>query len=269
MIYKNVFVDKLPLDWYNEEKRGAFIPATELLLKIILKREDIAVISVDGQKGLKNPVVGGRDIRLDILAEDSTGKRFNIEVQRSSKGAHERRARYHSSMVDARMLKKGQAFQELLDSYVIFITEEDYFGRKLPLYTVKRHVEEIEQLFLDGSHIIYVNGSYRGEDALGKLMHDFGCKDAKEIYYTELANGVRHFKRKEEGGRETMSEIVEEYAREVAERHAQKVAIRSEIEAGIEYGIPKGRVMERLCGKYGLSLEKAEEAYNTYASLAV
>ncbi len=47
------------------------IEATELLLKIILKKDDIQVISVVGQRELRSPVVGGRDIRLDILAKDS------------------------------------------------------------------------------------------------------------------------------------------------------------------------------------------------------
>jgi hypothetical protein len=70
------------------------IPATELILKIILDREDIRVTSVVGQKELENPVVGGRNIRLDILASDSTGKRYNVEVQRNNAGAKERRARF-------------------------------------------------------------------------------------------------------------------------------------------------------------------------------
>ena len=34
--------------------------ATGLLLKIILKRDDITVISVVGQREFQNPVVGGR-----------------------------------------------------------------------------------------------------------------------------------------------------------------------------------------------------------------
>ena len=56
--------------------------ATGLLLKIILKRDDITVISVVGQREFQNPVVGGRDIRLDILAKDSMGKYYNIEVRK-------------------------------------------------------------------------------------------------------------------------------------------------------------------------------------------
>ncbi|NBJ00967.1 Rpn family recombination-promoting nuclease/putative transposase [Lachnospiraceae bacterium] len=198
------------------------IPATELLLRIILKQGDITVISVVSQCGFQNPIVGGRDIRLDILAKDSTGRYYNIEVQKKPEGAHVRRARFNSSMMDVRMLKAGQEFSELRDSYMVFITQTDIFGHGLPVYTVNRHFEEIEDSFNDGSHIVYVNGSYKGEDAIGKLMHDFGCKESKDIYYPELAEGVKHFK--EEGGRKIMCEAVEKYAQSYAEKYAQSYA---------------------------------------------
>lgn len=165
-------------------------PAAELILKIILKKDDIKVVSVVGQKELENPLVDGRNIRLDILVKDSDMELFNVEVQRSNAGADEKRARFHSSMVDIRMLKAGQESKELRESYVIFITREDYFGYGLPIYTIDRHFEEIDKKFQDGSHIIYVeNGSYRGDDAIGRLMHDFDCKESKDIYYSELAKG--------------------------------------------------------------------------------
>ncbi len=214
----NLFDDDLMSMVFDEN-----IPATELLLKIILKRDDITVISVVGQREFQNPVVGGRDIRLDILAKDSTEKYYDIEVQRKPEGAHVRRARFNSSMMDSRMLKAGQEFSELRDSYMIFITQTDIFGYGIPIYTVNRYFEEIDIPFNDGSHIVYVNGSYKGEDAIGKLMHDFGCKDSKDMYYSELVKGMRHFK-EEEGGRKIMCEAVEKYAESYAEKYAEKYA---------------------------------------------
>ncbi len=202
------------------------IPATELLLKIILKRDDITVISVVGQREFQNPVVGGRDIRLDILAKDSMGKYYNIEVQKGAEGAHVRRARFNSSMMDSRMLKAGQEFSELRDSYMIFITHTDIFGYGIPIYTVNRYFEEIDIPFNDGSHIVYVNGSYKGEDAIGKLMHDFRCKDSRDMYYSELVKGMKNFK-EEEGGRKIMCEAVEKYAESYAEKYAEKVRLNS------------------------------------------
>lgn len=202
------------------------IEATELLLKIILKRDDITVISVVGQREFQNPVVGGRNIRLDILAKDSAGKHYNVEVQKKPEGAHIRRARFNSSMMDSRMLKEGQEFSELQDSYMVFITQTDIFGHGIPIYTINRHFEEIDDLFNDGSHIVYVNGSYKGDDAIGKLMHDFGCKESKDIYYPELAKGVKHFK-EEEGGRKVMCEAVEKYAEKYAEKKLENARLNN------------------------------------------
>ena len=205
------------------------IEATELLLKIILKKDDIQVISVVGQRELQSPVVGGRDIRLDILAKDSTGKHYNVEVQQKAEGAHIRRARFNSSMMDSRMLRAGQEFSELQDSYMVFITRTDIFKRGIPIYTINRHFEETKELFDDGSHIIYVNGAYKGDDAIGNLLHDFACKESKDMYYPELAKGVKHFK--EEGGRERMCEAVEKYAKDYAEEYAENARLNSLLES--------------------------------------
>ena len=49
-------------------------------------------------------VTGARSICLDAYATDSTGKKYDIEVQRSDNGADPHRARYHSSMMDVENL---------------------------------------------------------------------------------------------------------------------------------------------------------------------
>ena len=56
-----------------------------------------------------------------------------------------------------------------------------------------------------------MNGKYRGDDAVGRLAHDFNCKLSKNMYYKEFAEGVKHFKETEKG-REIMCESVEKYA---------------------------------------------------------
>ena len=208
------------------------IKATELLLRIILGKK-VKVISVTGQNEMKNHQVGGRNITLDVDAMDENGEEIDIEVQGNSEGAHVRRARYHSSMVDSRMLKEGQAFRELKDSYVIFIYKHDKFRKGLPLYHVDRYVGETNEQFRDGSHIIYVNGNYKGNDEIGQLMQDFREKNPECMYYTELAESVKHFKEKE-GGHEEMSEIVERYINErVEERVEERVKECVEIEKTI------------------------------------
>ena len=85
----------------------------------------------------------------------------------------DKRARYHSSMMDSRMLKKGQDFSEIKNSYVIFIYRHDKFGLGLPVYHIKRTVTESGEAFGDGSEIIYVNGAYTGDDSISQLIADF------------------------------------------------------------------------------------------------
>jgi len=196
------------------------IEATELLLRIILERK-IKVISVIGQEEMKSAAVGGRNITLDVHALDENGEKMDIEVQGNSEGAHIRRARYHSSVLDSRMLKEGQEFKEIKDSYVIFIYKRDKFQEGLPLYHIDRYIRETGKLFEDGSHIIYVNGNYKGDDEIGYLMQDFHQTDPDNMHYKELSQGVRHFKEVEEG-RDTMCEAVQEYAKEYANEYANE-----------------------------------------------
>ena len=75
------------------------ISCTEILLQVILARDDLAVKEVRPQYEIKN--LGGRSVRLDIFAEDQEGKVYNIEIQRKDRGAVQRRARYNSSLIDA------------------------------------------------------------------------------------------------------------------------------------------------------------------------
>ena len=170
------------------------IEATELVLNIILGRTDLKVLEVIAQREYKSPVTGGRTIELDIYAQDAEGKIYNIEVQRADAGADVHRARFHSSMLDTRMFEAKQKFKEIHDSYVIFITENDFMGQGLPMYHIERIVRETGALFNDGSHIIYVNGSYKNDDdPVGRLMQ----------------KPVRHFK-ETEGGRSQMCKAMEE-----------------------------------------------------------
>jgi len=200
------------------------IPATELLLNIILQRDDLKVTEVVAQREYKNPMPRGRSITIDIYAADKDGKIYNVEVQCEPSGADVRRARFHSSMIDTRMLRKKQKFKELPDSYVIFITKTDVVGGGLPMYHAERMFLETGRKFADGSHIIYVNGSYKNdEDPIGKLMHDFRCTSSVDMFYKELARQVQYFK-ETEGGRKVMCKTFRELAEEVGEKAAKRFA---------------------------------------------
>ena len=173
------------------------IECTELLLHIIMDKPNLKVQEVRTQYSIKNLL--GRSVRLDIHAIDNTEKKYNIEIQRSDKGAGAKRARYNSSVIDANSLRTGAGFDELPETYVIFITESDVMGGNEPLYHVDRIVKETGKLFDDEAHIIYVNGAYRDESPLGLLMHDFTCTNPADMHYKILADKTRYFKENEKG----------------------------------------------------------------------
>ena len=174
------------------------VEGTELILRIILDRNDIIVKQVNTQK--KIPNLRGRSICLDVEAFDESGKKYNIEIQRDNGGAGERRARFHSSIMDVDLLEKNADFKDLPDTFVIFITERDYFKMNKPIYWIERTIRGSGREFRDGSYIIYVNGACRDTDtALGRLMHDFFCTKAEDMYYKELADTVSSFKDEEKG----------------------------------------------------------------------
>ena len=169
----------------------------ELVLQIILEKSDLQVLDVRTQVFVENLL--NRSVRFDILATDSTGAKMNVEIQRSDRGAGKKRARYNSSMLDASLLEKGKNFEELPETYVIFITEHDVLGKDKPLYHIGRYIFDTNEMFDDGSHILYVNGAYRWDSPIGKLMHDFSCTNPSDMYYGTLANRVRFFKESKEG----------------------------------------------------------------------
>ena len=138
-------------------------------------------------------------MRLDIYAVDTTGKLYDVEVQRDDRGAGRKRARYNSSLMDADITEAGEQFEALPETYVIFITENDVLKGNLPLYHIDRVIRETGELFQDEEHIIYVNAQITDDTALGRLMHDFWCTNVSDIEYSVLAERIRYFKEDQKG----------------------------------------------------------------------
>ena len=220
------------------------ISCAELLLRIILNDEGIRVLEAHSQRGIKN--LQGRSVKLDILAVDSHNRVFNVEVQRSDRGAGAKRARYNSALIDANVTEPVDQYEDLNETFVIFITENDVMKAGLPIYHIDWVVRETGKLFEDEEHIIYVNSQIKDETKLGRLMHDFSCTDAKDMYNKVLADRVRYFKEDERG--------VEIMCREMEIMRNQ----------AHEEGIEKGRIMQlikQVCVKMQ-KFSSAEEVAN-------
>ena len=169
----------------------------EYVLQVIMEKQDLKVIEQIIQKDYKN--LQGRSAIMDCVARDSEGKQFDVEIQQDNEGASPKRARYHSGLMDMNTLNPGQDFDELPESYVIFITRDDILGYDFPIYHIDRHIKEVDDSFQDEAHIIYVNSRKQEDTELGRLMHDLHCKNADEMHSPVLAKRVHELKDTQKG----------------------------------------------------------------------
>ena len=213
------------------------IPLAEKVLRIITDVKDLHLTSIKTQETLKK-LAGSRSVRFDAFGHDNLNREFDIEVQRADSGASPKRARYHSSSIDTNYLKAGQDFDVLPTTYVIFITENDIFGKNELIYRFDRMDKKLGLSFDDEAHIIYVNGAYNNPNdtsELAKLVHDFRCSNADEMYTQLLAERTRYFKETPEGVSE-MCKKIEDMRKEVAEA-AKKEGILETLVSLVKDGI--------------------------------
>lgn len=174
--------------------RGLFkenIPLAELVLRIITGKPDLVLLKCETQADMKR-VTGARSVCLDAYATDSTGKKYDIEVQRSDNGADPYRARYHSSMLDI---------------------------------------------------------EYRDNSDIGRLMHDFNCTNASDMYFDLLAEKTRYLKENPKGVNEmckVMEDLRNESYAEEREEQAKSTAIKLN---------QKGLPIEDIADSIGFSIE--------------
>lgn len=225
-------------------------PLAQFVLRILTGKPDLVLDSLETQKDLKR-LVGARSIILDVFGTDSAGRKYDLEIQRSDHGADQHRARYHASAMDIANLHAGQEFEELPETFVIFITENDIFRKGKSCYRIERvNLDSDEESFADGEHILYINGAYRGETDVGLLMHDFCCWDPDEMHFALMRDTARYYKETQEGV-EIMCKAFEETRKEGELKRAMEDAKRM---------IARGKLtLEEIAEDTNLPLEKVQE----------
>lgn len=205
----------------------------EYVLQVIMEKQDLRVIDQIIQKDYKN--LQGRSAIMDCVARDSEGKQFDVEIQQDNEGASPKRARYHSGLMDMNTLNPGQDFDELPESYVIFITWDDILGYGFPIYHIDRHIKEADDSFQDEAHIIYVNSRKQEDTELGILMHDLHCRNADEMHSPVLAKRVHELKDTQKGVELMCHEMEKIYSEgmESGELKAKKETALSLAEMGL------------------------------------
>lgn len=203
------------------------------ILRVVTGRDDLVVQSVKFQEDYAN--ARGHGVRLDVLAEDSKGRLYNIEIQRDSRGAVPKRVRFNFAAVDWNNFDSGKEYDELPETWVVFITEDPSLTSGKPYATARRYFDD-GRLFDDGQVVRYVNAAYVGDDLFGKLMADFRETDPDKMHFASLANRVKRIKTTKEGVEE-MGDLLEK---------AWKKKIEAERKDAKEEGREEGREEERV-----------------------
>ena len=207
------------------------------LLELALGIE-IEHVEVNTEKSIVyNPEYKG--IRLDVFARDEKNTWFNVEMQ-VAKQSLEKRTRYYHSQMDMDMLLTGLPYEELPNSYVLFICDFDPFELKKYRYTVKHVLVEDEKfIYQDGSHTVFLSTKDKNNDEVPKPLVQFlkfvaagleeSTADFKDEFVERLQTSIRRIKLNREMGERFM--LFEEM-------------MRNERAEGKAEGIAEGRVME-------------------------
>ena len=196
--------------------------------------------------------IKGREAQFDIYVK-SEKMRINVEIQRKEKGATPKRGRLNLSLIDTQEIKKSSEYEEVPESYMIFICEGDYFKRGLPIYHIHSYIDETGDKIDIGQEMIYVNGDYQDEETvLGRLIHDFHCIDPNEMYSEVFKRWMKYYKEERKGVIE-MCEICEQL-KEMGRVEGELIGISKGEIIGEKRGFTNGKMdltMKLLIKKLG------------------
>lgn len=180
--------------------------AAQEVIRIFTGIPDLKIVSLSTQVRL--PRMVSHDAILDVVAEDSAGKIYNIEVQRADNLDHAKRVRYYGAMLDTACLEKGAGYEELPEVYVIYLSERDLWKAGKTVYTVEKKLSGTEIPYSDGMHIIFANAEANDGTEIARTMQYFKVSDPMDQSHGALLKRV-HYLKCEEGGRQEMCEISE------------------------------------------------------------
>lgn len=200
--------DFRPIDDVFFEVLAQNIGVCQEILQVILEDDGLIVNSVITQSSERN--LCGRSVRLDALCTLGNGTKCNIEVQRSNNDNHLRRARFNASMITITDSNPGETFNEVLELYIVYISEFDFLKRGKTIYHVEKILRETGETVDDGLHEIFVNTVIDDGTVISDLMSCFLKKEVKNPKFPKLSAEVTRLK-ETEGGAQTVCEVMEKY----------------------------------------------------------
>ena len=203
-----------------------------MVLERILERP-IERVEISKEKSLIfNPEYHG--VRLDVYAKDEKNTHYDVEMQVATKKVL-KRIRYYHGQMDMELIGTGMDYEELPESYVIFICDFDPLGLGKYRYTLKQSLWEApDYAYEDGVHTILLNTKGANEEEvpreLVRFLHFVGARleestnDFGDSLVEQLQKTVREVKQSRVmGGRYMQLEelLKDEYSAGKAEGMAE------------------------------------------------
>ena len=141
-----------------------------------------------------------KGIRLDVYVKGSD-KIFDIEIQNNSEINLPKRTRYYQSMLDMDNLFKGEDYDKLKESYIIFLCQFDPFDQNLPCYTFVNTCRESKSLELqdDATKVFFNSTAYAQEQdvEISALLEYISTKIPTDDFTSRVNNIVEESKNNE------------------------------------------------------------------------
>lgn len=128
----------------------------------------------EGQKVIHN-LPGKRGIRMDFVAEEDDGTRYDVEMQKENQGNLPKRTRFYQALNDAPLLKSGEVgFDKLQPLEIIVICDFDLFKKGKYRYTFENRCEEVPELVMgDECRKIFLNTNGTNAEEVEPELVDF------------------------------------------------------------------------------------------------
>ena len=134
---------------------------------------------------------------------------YDIEMQVSHTKELPKRSRYYQSMIDLQLIDKGQLYDELKRSYVIFICPFDLYGTGRHIYTFENICKEDGSIFMGDEAVkIFLNAKGTLDDVSDELkafLDYVAGKKPKDAYVERLEEAVKEAKKNREWRHEYMT----------------------------------------------------------------
>jgi predicted transposase/invertase (TIGR01784 family) len=198
-----------------------------------------------------------KGVRLDVFAKDENHSHYDVEMQ-VVKSEIFKRSRYYHSQMDMECILTGTEYEELPDSYVIFICDFDPVGLGKYKYTRRQtFYEDASYEYEDGVHTVYLSTKGKNDSEVSKqlvkFLHFVGAnltestEDFGDSLVKRLQESITRIKASREMGERYMlfEELLkDEYSAGKKEGQAEGI-----VQSMICFLSAKGTVSDELCAK--------------------